>query len=958
MNTPEHTQTKDIISPANPWAQLEDDFKNPPDVSRPYTWFHKMESHISKDGITRDLEAMKAAGLGGFQMFDIGLKYPQGPVKYNSPEWRDTVDHTRKVAERLGLDMGMMNGAGWSSTGGPWITPENSMKTTVWREQVLGDSDQDAITLAVPELSAKQQKYDFYRDICVIAFPTPEPTDSGEIAKLANWQTKALVGIDKNDDQLMLPETNDLPASLCVASDKVIDITKYLDKDNLLTWSKPSGSWTVIRFGYTTTCTHNKHPADGGLGLECDKLDRTAVDAHWEALLEPIIKDTVGSKTFSNILIDSFEVSVQNWTAGFETLFREHNGYDITCYLPCLTGRVVDSCEVSERFLWDFRSTVVHLFEKNYFTYFKERCHEHGLKFACETYGNGTFDSPSASLIPDIPMTEFWHMDQDRTLWNWTNHIICSAAHLGGKTIAGGESFTCMSGNWTHHPYAMKKQGDNAFCRGMNRIYFHTFIHQPWHVDVKPGMTMGRYGISINRNDTWYLKVRDWFDYLARCQHISQLGTYLADILVLYGDDRSLNNIHGLGEDKLDLTLLPGFNFDAGGASTIAALEVDDSCNIRIRKDGKLLATRYKVLVIKRSSLLREELVAKLGAIADKGARVIAERPVRTPTLRNYPETEPRLQKLLSLYWDSGKIQAEVSLESTLAKIGKDIDGPASLDFAHFKIDGGDFYFVTNTKEETLRAEVSFRIQGKTPELWNPETAEVCKAPNWQTTDNCYTKVTLDLASLGSVFVVFRKETTAKGLKTPAAKSQLDFSLDKDWEVSFDPKWGPKNKVHFNSLAPWNESDSEDIKYYSGSAIYRKEFAYGAIPTGAHVYLDLGIVHLMAGVTLNGRKIRTLWKPDYSLEISDFLEKGTNLLEIEVTNLWPNRLIGDEHHPDYELSSKPGLTETYPDWLLAGNPPPAGPRRAYATFKHWTKDDELLPSGLIGPVRILSCHQA
>lgn len=914
---------------------MENSFKTPPDSSRAYTWYHRINGQVSDEGATKDLEAMKSVGLGGFQVFDVGLWYPQGQVTYNSPAWHESIAHIRKEADRIGLDMGIMNGSGWSSSGGPWITPEHSMKTIIWREARLTDADTPPFTIERPELNEKQREFNFYRDICVIAFSTPVAEQAGEEpCRLDNWEAKALVNnkSDKNSDHLYLPDGSDAPESSTITHTGVIDISECINEEGKLDWQKPPGDWTVIRFGYTTTARHNNPAIEGGIGLECDKLSREAVDLHWESLIEPVIKNAAGSKAFTNILIDSFEVGLQNWTAGFETFFKEYNGYEITQFLPCLTGRIVDSTEISERFLWDFRTSVVNLFHTNYFSYFKERCNAHGLQFACETYGNGSFYSPAASLIPDIPMTEFWQKEEDRALWNWATHVVCSAAHLGGKSIAGGEAFTCMCGNWETHPYTMKAQGDRVFCRGMNRIYFHTFVHQPWHDDVKPGMTMNAFGITINRNTTWYHKVPDWFEYLARCQHISQSGTYLADILVLYGDDRGLNNIHGL-EDRLDQERIPGFNVDIGSPTIIESLEVDAQGQIRVRRNGELLPTRYKMLIMKRASLLRTELVAKLGAMAAQGARIVAVRPVRSPSLRDYPLTDSVFTEQVSRYWDDGPILCPARVPELLLDIGKDVDGPDSFDFAHYRLDSGDYYFVTNTSEQPLSADFAFRIEGILPELWDPETGEICQAPNWEAQGNGYTKVSLDLSALGSLFVVFRSATTERGRIAPSVIKEEMLDLSSDWLVTFDPKWGPEEAVSFSDLTPWNESTIDDIKYYSGSAIYTKEFTFDSVPAERRVFLDLGDVQVIANITLNGTKLRTLWKPDYQVEIADGITQGTNTLEVEVTNLWPNRLIGDARYPEHgELTGKYYGT-AFPEWLLAGKPPPPGPRRTFAAYK-------------------------
>jgi len=547
---------------------IEKSFQTPPASSRPYTWWHWMNGNITKEGITKDLEAMKLVGLGGFQQFDAGLAVPVGNILFNSDQYHDLIKFTVKEAERLGLDMGFNNSSGWSSTGGPWITPENSMKVLIWSELKINKGVSTPIKLVLPEINKDQQKgkdpkkYDFYRDVAVFAFPTPKDDEY----RLKDWQEKTLYSPDAKADQFV-PYTKNAPADAIISEGKVLNLTDKMDSHGKLNWEPSGGNWTVVRMGYTTTGAEVRPGSKGGSGLEVDKLSRKAVDIHWDALINKIIADADGSTALTTVLIDSYEVGMNNWTENFDHEFFKRHGYHIIPYLLCMTGRVLDNTETTERVLWDVRSTVAELMQENYFGYFAEKCHERGLKLAIEPYGSGTFDAPVTTLLADIPMTEFWQAPV-RNLWEWTSQIVSSGVHLSGGSIVGEESFTSMDGDWRSHPYLLKQYGDRAFANGVNRYYFHTFVHQPFNDGVKPGMTFGRFGGNFHRNNTWYLKSKAWMDYIARCQFIFQQGSWQADVLALYGDERGFNNFLSKKEAP-DMQNISGKKFDLGGIGSL-----------------------------------------------------------------------------------------------------------------------------------------------------------------------------------------------------------------------------------------------------------------------------------------------------------------------------------------------------------------------------------------------------
>jgi hypothetical protein len=435
--------------------------------------------------------------------------------------------------------------------------------------------------------------------------------------------------------------------------------------------------------------------------------------------------------------------------------------------------------------------------------------------------------------------------------------------------------------------------------------------------------------------------------YIARCHYIMQNATFMADVLVLYGDEYGFVDFIGEGEPH-DVHEVPGFSYDLGGMSSLNNLSVDKNGDIRVTYNGKLLNTRYKYLLLKRAKLMLPESLAKLGELAEKGAKIYAPEPHGSPSLKNQPKADSQINSMIKRYWKSGLIGNPDEFEAALATIDPDCQMPDSVLFNHHVMGNDDYFFVSNQKKEFTDIKLRFRVSGKLPEIWNPETGEIVPADNWNATGK-YTEVSLNMSPYGSTFVVFKKATDLKGKTTPKPEYEQIIDLNSDWTVTFDPEWGPKNPVTFKHLISWDKSNESDIKYFSGTAVYTKTFECKDVTPLKSMILDLGEVEIMARIKLNGSDLGTLWKPPYSVDITSFIKQGANNLEIEVTNLWVNRLIGDEII--YENESEAGIPPARAKGSIE-KVPTDKPRRTFVTYKHWNKDSKLVPSGLIGPAII------
>jgi len=570
------------------------------------------------------------------------------------------------------------------------------------------------------------------------------------------------------DAPTMRTVTAVVPAEAVVDREGVLDLTDRLDGEGRLTWDVPEGDWTILRLGYTPTGKNN-HPApEGGEGLECDKLSREAMEAFFAGMMAAVIEESgpLAGKSLNNALIDSYEVGSQNWTPRFREEFQQRRGYDLFPYLPVLTGRVVASLEASERFLWDFRRTIADLFADAYFGHFAELCHRHGLLMSTEGYGNGPFDNLQCAGRADIPMSEFW------TGWGGAGNAkeAASAAHTYGRKFVGAESFTSAPehGRWQNHPYALKALGDLVYCAGVNRFIFHRYAHQPW-LDRFPGMTMGPWGFHFERTVTWWNQSPAWLRYLARCQFLLQEGLFVGDLCYFYGEGASA----GLG--GLNPPPPPGYDYDGCNAEVLLT-------RLSVR-DGRIVlpdGMSYAVLVLPDTDTMTPPLLRKVRELVQAGATVVGPKPVKSPSLTGYPACDEEVQRLAEEVWGDcdGKTVTEHAcgqgrvfwgqpLEEVLRGQGLPPDfeftserGTPRLAYIHRRIGEVEVYFVSNQQKQYEAVACTFRVSGKAPELWHPDTGRIEKAPLFAEKDG-RTTVPLVFEPAGSVFVVFRQPVQA-----------------------------------------------------------------------------------------------------------------------------------------------------------------------------------------------------
>ena len=724
-------------------GSLEKSFASPPASARPWVYWFWLNGNITREGITADLEAMKRVGIGGVLIMEVDQGAPVGPVAFLSPQWRALFGHVVSEARRLGLEVNMNNDAGWEGSGGPWIKPEQSMQYVVSTEtEVTGPQRFDG-PLPQPDAVAG-----YYRDITVLAFPT------AGAYRISGLQEKAAYAIGGS-----MPSKEVVADEMVIDRNRIADISSHMDSGGHLVWDVPPGKWTIMRFGHTSTGVQNAPAPATGRGLECDKLSKEASGVHFNAMIAKLITDcgpNVG-KAFVATHIDSWENGGQNWTVRMREEFRRRRGYDMLPYLPVMTGRVVGSLETSERFLWDLRKTISELVIENYAGHIRELAHARGLRLTIEAYG-GPCDSIPYGAQADEPMGEFWDSQGGAIE---TCRVMASSAHVYGKAIVGAEACTAWGDErWLRHPAALKALGDLAFCEGINRFVFHRFAMQPWASGRKPGMTMGPWGQHYDRTQTWWELTPAWHTYLARCQYLLRQGLFAADICYLQAEAPPQGpNSHQRS----------GYGWDECSAEVVLTRMSVKNGRI-VLPDGM----SYRVLVMPDGGQMTPRLLSKIKDLVQAGATVLGTPPSRSPSLSDYPNCDQQVKGLAAELWGDcdgkkvkehrfgrGRVVMGMTVEQLLAQAGvpRDFTNGANLRYIHRVAGGMHIYFVSNPQSRAVTVTCAFRVSGKVPELWWPDTGRIERASVFDQ-HNSTTRVALSLEPSGSIFVIFRKNNS------------------------------------------------------------------------------------------------------------------------------------------------------------------------------------------------------
>lgn len=755
-------------------------------------------------------------------------------------------------------------------------------------------------------------------------------------ARVHRWEDKAgfnfLFEYNKTESPGVGPNS-------VIDTSTVIDLTSRMAEDGRLNWDMPKGSWTIMRFGYSLTGARNRPAVSSGRGYEVDKLSPKHTEAYIKAYTEPIAKalGPLYGKSLRYMLLDSWEAGIQNWTDEMLSEFQKRRGYDARIFLPVMAGHVVGSAEISDRFLWDFRRTLVDMFAENHYKVITAFLNSQGIQSYGEAGGVSLETIEDALLFKkyvNIPMGEFWVKDlHPSSMYDVDVRGAASASHVYGRNLVAAESFT--GGNY-ESPYKLKKISDYWFTQGVNRLVFHTSAHQP--LDTKPGNAM--VGTHLNRNITWAELGRPLMTYIARNSYMLQQGLYVADFVYLLNEGApSTMPFWGAG---LQPAVPEGYQFDYINADALITRMTVDSNGKLVLPDGM----RYEVLVLPQTPLMTLPVVRKLRQLVREGATIVGPRPQRCPGLTGYPDSDGELSEIANELWadldgssrtwrncGKGRVFWNVPLEDIMValKISPDFEYAGDLDsrisWIHRRSGDLEIYFLVNSTDHPQDLNLRFRVKGKEPRLWDSSSGDMQLSPCDMTDDG--TVIPIHLAEREALFVVFQNRVSnMKRVQRVETKNRLT-TIKGPWKLSFPPGLGAPTEVILGELAPWTANADNGIKYFSGTATYSKTFTAKKVwfNQGKKIVLDIGKVGDMAEAIINGKAMDLIWKPPYQVDISQALKPGKNELLIKVTNEWTNRLIGD------------GLAAP-------------GERVLDSYTRPFGGEYELSESGLIGPVEL------
>jgi hypothetical protein len=990
-------------------SPLESEFKTPPTAARLQAYWFWVDSNFSQEGITKDLEAMKSAGFGAALILNVGsgrLANPPWPDQtYRSQAWFDAIKHAATEAQRLGMTIGLANAPGYTGTGGPWVPEEESMRRLVWTHKEVEGPRKLELALARPTLPggglAKAKKPSkVYDDIAVLAVPAGKTIALKQIVDLsARMQPDGRLAWDVPAGKWSIYRIGDMPTLKAPhpapnGLTANLEVDKMDRKANLRHWRNVIESLKQA-LGPLYGTSFNRLHIDS---YECGTQN-------W-------------SKHFREEFIRRKGYDPVPWLVTFGTPVlgykpRQFNGSMWNGMARNESSRIIESADQTARFEWDFVDVVNRLFTDNWLLAKSLMTPDH-IQFSFEPYA-GPFSIIEGAAIADVPMATFWtttrcdysltNMDGDGTVAIETP----AGARAAGRTVINSESYTSMPAvsMWTEKPALLKYIADGAFASGVNQMTLHHWTHQPFADQYQPGLTFNKWGLHFSRFQTWFEPGKAYFNYLTRCQALLQQGEEVVDSLAIdtpfnsqaeVEDSRTFENPVRKSE-HVDLISSYDFIKDATGVV-----------------DGKVRLSSgrtYYYITYPATGVVLPEVAAKLQRLLAEGATVVTERFKQSPSLKDYPACDQAIAKVSAEIWDSGKYRGRLFADAEAARKKlallpdyeiHSVRGADSVKVLHRCSAEADIYFVANRLEQPQNFTVEFRIQGKQPELWQAEDLSISDAPVWNEL-NGRTSVLVSLGGHQSVFVVFRRpagsadhpvsltvadeaaaqwsvgrdlsgkpvfraanNVSAKAVystgeeKTVRTEPIAPVQIEGAWEVSFAPKLAAPFQLAFPELVDFSRHDDSRVKYFSGTATYRKVLRLEAVQLAAHrrILLDLGVMNDIATVRVNGSEAKVLWYAPYTMDVTGLVREGDNQLEIAVTDNWANALIGDEQIPaDFETPPPAAVQKSsvgydlprFPDWFVKGQPRPSA-RKTFTTWSYYRKDSELKPAGLVGPVRV------
>ncbi|MDE3202125.1 MAG: hypothetical protein KGN79_14515 [Acidobacteriota bacterium] len=992
---------------SGPLTALRAGFQSPPQSAKLRCYWWWLNGNTTRQTITRDLQGMKSHGYGGAILVDAdgsgqqsNLEAPLGPA-IGSPQWTALFVYALREAKRLGLEISWNITSRWDVgvIGGATVKPEDAMKLLTWSSIIVTGGSDQTVNLKLP-----RAMNGFYHPIAALTYPLrhgaalPGQTDSDRspIRDLKNKTASVETGFSMPADSQALRNAQSVVGEQDADTEDVVDVTSAMNAKGTLHWRFPAGQWEVLSIGYTDTQKTLKDQSGKVRGLPLDALNAGAFDRYWQSVVHPVLvaaKPYVGNSLHA-LVTDSWEAGGANWTDGFRAEFERRRGYDPISYLPVVTGRIINSRDDSNRFLFDLRRTVADLIAENYYDHFAARARAVGLETHPEAGGphGAPIDALENFRSTTYPQTEFWAASNWHRVTDQERFYIkeaSSAAHIYGKPFVAAEGPTSMARKAWSESLGENVQPtfDQALAAGLNRLFWHEFTSSPASYG-KPGEEYFA-GTHLNPNVTWWDQAPGLLLAFNRAQFLMQQGEPVEDVLYFYGEQ-----VPGMVRVKSDdpAHVLPGYDYDVTD---------EDALLNRMQYRGADLHTpegiHYRALVLPQSGMLSESALEWVNRFVRQGGVVIGKKPHGTLGILKKGQVE-KYNLLVDTMWagcdatpvmrsqnGKGLILCTADAHAALTSLNVDPDFTYSVekgipaqtpafDFAHRQTAQADIYFVRSTRDIPVDASLSFRVSGRMPELWNTGDGSIRPAAVFRE-EHGRTLLPIHFPAHGSAFFVFANAVGKHVVRIVRDKEVIypsiapgqgvfadvdgqilieepgSYELDgsdgnsrrvtvhdrdsnlpraEQWTLSFPPNWGAPEQISVPQFQSWTESRIPGVRYFSGTATYHSQLKIdeSELAHAQQFWIDLGTVREIATVIVNGHRVQTVWRAPYRVRIDKFLHEGENAISIDVSNFWPNRIIGD-------LQSD--ATRHY----------------THTNVRAYTKDSPLLPSGLLKPVRIL-----
>lgn len=960
------------------YTTLKEQFDEPPAYAWPRTYWWWLNGNIDTVRIREEIRAMAAAGLSGFDIFEIGAsrhdkRMPTGEIEFMGDEFLKCVKVALDEAQRHGLEAGFNMASSWNA-GGAWITPEYSAKSIYFSKVPYTKKGMEVPypILVRGELEGKIKLGEDQQEVIIERDADGKPVFSREIAVLAIPQ-----GIREG---ALRPE-------------QVIDVSEdFNPKTGRLNW-KTSGKYDIYRFVCSNSGEYLKIPSKASAGPIIDHFDARATEFHFNYIinrLKTILGEDVSDSPLNSLYLASYEALGTVWTTSLPAKFEELHGYSITKYLPLIFNKKLFTAEVYDKVKRDLQYTLSELMIDNFYRKAKEIANANGLEINSESGGPGF----PLHNVPVEPLKSLGVMDRPRgEFWIHHNRLnnegidilrvvkeVSAASHIYQRGVVEMEAFTTFK-HWQEGPAEMKPVGDRAFCEGMNKVVVHGSSHNPAGLG-DPGIVYYA-GTHYNDKRIWWPMVRPFNQYLARISNVLQQTDFTADVLYFYGS--AVPNFAGHKNGRF----FPGPGYDYEVTNTEILLQATVENGLITLPNG----ATFKLLALEPEKVMDPAVFVKIRELAQQGATILSEKPtgfIPREASISAPISTGEIEKLwlagdaspAKAMQTSGKVFSGITPFEALQAMGiaPDFSYPdqafSILDYIHYQKQGVDYYLVRNTTDQWVSRRCSFRQSGKQPEWWDPVSGQITPITVFQSEDEI-TQLPLSLPPHGSAIIAFSAGKTQAvfsdinpdDLNPPIMEYTKDgmlfwepgrFTLEKinatalqgtnytreqvlkgAWEVFFQEGKGAPERAIFPELISWSDAEEEGIRYFSGIANYVKTFQFDINSSTApnqRIYLDLGALSHVADVTLNGVHLGVSWTAPYRLDITDVLQAGDNRLEIAVANTWNNRLKGDAVTGEEYTWTNPESTDI------------AGLNKIDVPWK----DVPLLKSGLLGPVKIVS----